>query len=157
MPSPLFPVPHVYALTSKTGCADPILQVGGGLALRVRTNRYTYLAMRPVRLELLSDVLGHVMPCKDADELVRVYRPVLAFSPEESRCLVHRFSQMRAQLLRSADPDRRARRGTNQSTPWWWRASGLCCRCEKQLPRRCREARYPTCTAPLSADWWSPA
>jgi len=64
--------------------------------------------MRPVRLELLSDVLGHVMPCKDADELVRVYRPVLAFSPEESRCLVHRFSQMRAQLLRSADPDRRA-------------------------------------------------
>jgi len=114
--------------------------------------------MRHERLELLSNIRVQVMPGKDADELVRVYRPVLAFSPEESRCLVQRFTQTRAQLVRSADPDwKRERRGTNQSTPWWMRASGLCCRCEEQLPRRCRGARYPTCTAPPSAVWWSPA
>jgi hypothetical protein len=43
--------------------------------------------MRPEHLKLLSDIRVQLMPGKDADELVRVYRSVLAFSPEESRCL----------------------------------------------------------------------
>lgn len=126
MPSPLSPVSHVRALTSKTGCADHIRKVRGGLAFGVRTNRYIYLAMRPERLELLFDIPVQVMPGKDADKLIRVYRPVLTFSPEESRCLVHRFTQTRAQLVRSADPEER--RGTNQSTPCCWRAFELCCK-----------------------------
>jgi len=84
----------------------------------VGTTSSSYLATRPERLKLWSDVLVHVMPGKDADEFGGVYRPVRALPAEEPSCLAYRL-QTCVQNSCSADSGRKDEcQDTATSTPF---------------------------------------